>query len=94
MINVISVNKSTGNTILKFAGLSTDPKPLEEYFSTKIKNGSVFAEIDTGLVYGYDEAGARWIEQPSGGGGTVNVDLAAELGNLKAILDKINGEVV
>jgi len=40
-------------------GLSTDTKPTE-IKDKKIDNGSLFLEIDTGDIYGYDLSSETW----------------------------------
>ena len=49
--------EETINTELR--GLSTDTKPTE-INESKIDNGSVFIEIDTGKVYLYDLENQQW----------------------------------
>ena len=49
-----------GRHYCKFAGKSTDTKPVS-YYAT----GSTFLEVDTGDVYAYDaegEAGSEWLK--------------------------------
>ena len=48
-------------TLMELRGLSTDEKPTE-INNTKIDNGSVFIEIDTGKVYMFDLENAQWGE--------------------------------
>ena len=46
---------------IEATGLSTDTKPTEN-----VMNGSIFAEVDTGKVYFFNEDGAtdeQWVEQ-------------------------------
>ena len=53
----------------EFSGKSTDTKPT----FIGIATGSLFAEIDTGDVYAYDEegaAGSEWVLFVSLGGGS------------------------
>lgn len=50
----------TGYTIngaapMEYRGLSTDTKP------TPAENGAVFIEMDTGIVYFYDNDASDWI---------------------------------
>ena len=49
-------------TILELRGLSTDEKPTDEVNNTKIDNGSIFIEIDTGKVYMFDLENTEWKE--------------------------------
>lgn len=48
------VSNITGKTMTALIGLSTDTKP------TGYDNGSVFTEIDTGMVFIYDEQNKHW----------------------------------
>lgn len=48
-------------TILELRGLSTDEKPTDEVNNTKIDNGSIFIEIDTGKVYMFDLENTEWM---------------------------------
>lgn len=57
-----------GVSYYEFSGKSTDTKPTFAGIAT----GSLFAEIDTGDVYAYDEegaAGSEWVLFVSLGGG-------------------------
>lgn len=49
-------------TILELRGLSTDTKPTDEVNNTKIDNGSIYIEIDTGKVYMFDLENTEWKE--------------------------------
>lgn len=53
---------TVNNLITEYDGLKDDTKPTDG-----VRNGSVFAEIDTGLVYLFDEENGTWVVQPSGG---------------------------
>lgn len=44
----------------EYDGLSTDTKPTE-----KVRNGSVFVEMDTAKIYLYDATNSEWLEQTS-----------------------------
>ena len=46
---------------LELFGLSTDEKPIGMYEGKYITNGSLFLEIDTGIVSIYDEENQQWI---------------------------------
>lgn len=46
-----------GKRYVYAAGLSTDTKPL-----TGVITGSRFVEVDTGLMYEFDEIGSEWHE--------------------------------
>ena len=41
-----------------YYGLSSDSKP-----TTNIQNGSMFVEIDTGVVSLFNQEGSAWVEQ-------------------------------
>ena len=47
----------------EMAGLSTDTKPTEG-----IATGSLFMEVDTGDVYGFDEESEEWMKVTALGG--------------------------
>lgn len=47
--------------ILEIVGTSSDIKPVESYNDCRIMNGSTFLEMDTGMVYFYDEEAQQWI---------------------------------
>lgn len=47
----------------EFEGLSTDTKPLT-IGDSPVHNGSYYYELDTGLVYCFDEENNQWIAQP------------------------------
>ena len=49
-------NVESGNREVEYRGLSTDTKP------TKVENGSVFIEIDTGKLFIYDKQNEQWKE--------------------------------
>ena len=57
------------------AGLSTDDKPV-----TGIITGSRFTEVDTGVVYGFDEVTGVWTAQNSGNGKTAISEAVVTLG--------------
>ena len=50
-------------------GLSTDDKPINNYQTYTIVNGSIFEEIDTGNTYKYDAENDTWKLQPKTAGG-------------------------
>lgn len=52
------VTLDTCYTIQRYIGLSTDAKPTEN-----VPNGSRFIEMDTSVVYCYDESASNWIAQ-------------------------------
>ena len=49
------VTLNTVYTTQRYVCLSTDTKPAAS-------NGSLLLEMDTGIVYAYDEAGEQWRE--------------------------------
>lgn len=49
-----------GKTFNEYRGLSEDAKP-----ETGVPNGSIYKEIDTGMIFMYDSASNDWILQPS-----------------------------
>lgn len=76
--------------LFRFAGLASDTKPVTEYNTILIRNGSTFIEIDTGKAYMYDEAGGKWIAQAGGSGNASSgsMDLSAALD--AAIASQVN----
>ena len=63
-ISIRAVNGTNQNTAdFSFSGLSTDTKPTGSYDNLLIKNGSSFLEMDTSMVYFYDETNKAWILQ-------------------------------
>lgn len=52
------INNALNNQ--EFRGKSTDTKPINNN-ATVIKNGDVYLEMDTGVVYFYDEDTNSWI---------------------------------
>lgn len=62
MITVVSVNKF--NNTIELYGLSTDTKPTENFefedVNYKIRNGSVYYEMDTKKASIYDEENHVW----------------------------------
>lgn len=60
--------KNIGNAVsdprfMEIYGLSTDTKPTKELEGHTIINASIYYEMDTKVVYLYDEENARWLEQ-------------------------------
>ncbi len=49
-------------TILEMRGLADDTKPTDEISNTKIDNGSIFIEIDTGKLFMFDLEHKEWKE--------------------------------
>lgn len=60
---------STTIAPLELSGLSTDDKPINNYQTYTIVNGSIFEEIDTGNTYKYDAENDTWKLQPKTAGG-------------------------
>ncbi len=79
MVTLQKIGDSMNRLVLELSGLSTDNKPIEYMSGTPITNGSVFEEIDTGVIYKYNESNKKWIEQPksSGSGGEISLDYTA-----------------
>ena len=52
------------DNIVRFdlCGLSSDPKPVPNFEKRIIANGSSFIEMDTGLLYLFDENSQKWLE--------------------------------
>lgn len=66
MITISKIENSTHSdegvtALVELRGLSTDDKPTEVNGS-KIENGSMFIEIDTGKIYMYDLENEQWKE--------------------------------
>ena len=65
MITITNVNKF--NNTIELYGLSSDVKPTDNYkfYSStyKIRNGSIFYEIDTKQAFMFDEENKEWIKQ-------------------------------
>lgn len=61
---MITLSKDDTTNELSFKGLSTDTKPIGEYDSLKITNGSTFFEMDTQEVFFYDGDTDTWLDQP------------------------------
>ena len=52
------ITKHTISDITTLIGLSTDIKPAGE----GVKNGSIFIEMDTNVIYFFDATGNQWFE--------------------------------
>ena len=61
MVSVTSYNGKAVTGLLEIVGLSSDDKPIETVGDYYIMNGSTFLEMDTGIVYFYDEEAQQWI---------------------------------
>ena len=100
MITIVSSTPSPSVTIdgvarsrelFRFTGLASDIKPVTEYNSVLIRNGSIFIEIDTGKSYLYDEEGGKWIARTGNTGrqaSSGSKDLSAALD--AAIASQVN----
>ena len=100
MITIVSSTPSPSITIdgvarsrelFRFTGLASDIKPVTEYNSVLIRNGSIFIEIDTGKSYLYDEEGGKWIARTGNTGrqaSSGSKDLSAALD--AAIASQVN----
>lgn len=56
-----SYNGKAVTGLLEIVGLSSDNKPIKTVDNYYIMNGSTFLEMDTGIVYFYDEEAQQWI---------------------------------
>ena len=61
MVSVTSYNGKVVTGLLEIVGLSSDNKPIKTVDNYYIMNGSTFLEMDTGMVYFYDEKAQQWI---------------------------------
>lgn len=62
MISVLSSEYSYDSRYrFDLIGKSTDQKPIQSYNHRIIENGSSFIEMDTGLIYFFDEDNQIWI---------------------------------
>lgn len=61
MVSVTSYNGKAVTGLLEIVGLSSDNKPIKTVDNYYIMNGSTFLEMDTGMVYFYDEKAQQWI---------------------------------
>ena len=65
----------TQNKYNEYAGTSLDDKP-----TVGVGTGSIFVEVDTGLVFFFNEAASEWVEQfsfQSGGSGAKSLTKSA-----------------
>lgn len=69
MITLKKYGKTYNMAPLELSGLSTDDKPINNYQTYTIVNGSIFEEIDTGNTYKYDAENDTWKLQPKTAGG-------------------------
>lgn len=69
MITLKKYGKTYNMAPLELSGLSTDYKPINNYQTYTIVNGSIFEEIDTGNTYKYDAENDTWKLQPKTAGG-------------------------
>lgn len=61
MVSITSFNGRSLTGVLEISGMSTDEKPIGSYEGYRIMNGSTFLEMDTSMVYFYDEETQTWI---------------------------------
>ena len=61
MVTITSFGGKPITGILEIVGTSSDIKPVESDNDCRIMNGSTFLEMDTGIVYFYDEEAQQWI---------------------------------
>lgn len=64
------------NSFCDFAGVSSDTKPIGNFIT-----GSRFVEVDTGVVFLYDETSQSWFPQGSGNGKTLITGATVTLGS-------------
>lgn len=69
MITLKKYGKTYNMAPLELSGLSTDNKPINNYQTYTVVNGSIFEEIDTGNTYKYDAENDTWKLQPKTSGG-------------------------
>lgn len=69
MITLKKYGKTYNMAPLELSGLSTDNKPINNYQTYTVVNGSIFEEIDTGNTYKYDAENDTWKLQPKTAGG-------------------------
>jgi hypothetical protein len=58
---MVTVNRVGGQNTEKGSeiyGMSTDTKPIDN----EIPNGSIFMEMDTGIIYFYDAETQQWVQ--------------------------------
>lgn len=55
------ITSVTNDRCYSFYGKKSDKKPIKN-----VSNGSVFHEIDTGIIYYFDEEHKKWIPQKHG----------------------------
>ena len=72
---IIAQTYVDGARFIEAAGLSIDTKP-----DKGIVTGSLFHEVDTGIVYNFDEAAGVWIAQGTGNGKTSIAGATVTLG--------------
>ena len=76
MIRVLSIRPYDENRVLvSVAGNAGDAKP------TDVITGSTFLEVDTGIMYAFDEESGSWIAQDTGNGKTSIVGATVTLGS-------------
>ena len=66
--NLVERTYSAGKVYAEIAGLSTDAKP-DTINGKDLVTGSLFLEVDTMTLYGYDEVNLTWGNGASLGGG-------------------------
>lgn len=55
---ISSAYMGDGIAVREFAGLSTDDKP-----TSGVGTGSIFWEVNTGKVFGFNEDAGSWVEE-------------------------------
>lgn len=61
MVTIQKIGKVQNEKVLELVGLSGDEKPTKIIDGVEITNGSTFFEMDTQVVFMYDEQFHRWL---------------------------------
>lgn len=61
MVTIQKIGKVQNEKVLELVGLSSDEKPTKIIDGVEITNGSTFLEMDTQVVFMYDEQYHRWL---------------------------------
>lgn len=61
-ITMAKIGEHTNAPVLELRGLSSDIKPTDFVGDTRVVNGSVFIEMDTGKGFFFDEQNKKWEE--------------------------------
>ena len=79
MVTLQKIGNYMNRAVLEITGLSSENKPIGTIDGIVITNGSTYEEIDSGIIFKYNEANKEWIEQPASGtaGGNISLDYSA-----------------